>query len=114
MTILHAVPAAAARLERARRAPVGATQNGVDARPHHDFYLAPRDHTASLKFMAILPSLGGPAGWFIPKSVSMPGPKDIPLGTMSAGKAYELGFPSEGFEQLLQGGEFSFVREKGK
>ena len=42
MTILHAVPAAAARLERARRAPVGATLNGADARPHPDFYLAPR------------------------------------------------------------------------
>ena len=42
MTILHAVPAAAARLERARRAPVGATLNGADARPHNDFYLAPR------------------------------------------------------------------------
>ena len=35
MTILHAVPAAAARLERARRAPVGATLNGADARPHN-------------------------------------------------------------------------------
>ena len=42
MTILHTVPAAAARLERARRAPVGATLNGADARPHPDFYLAPR------------------------------------------------------------------------
>ena len=42
MTILHAVPAAAARLERARRAPVGATLNGADARPHNDLPLAPR------------------------------------------------------------------------
>ena len=42
MTILHAVPAAAARLERARRAPVGATPNDADARPHNYLHPAPR------------------------------------------------------------------------
>jgi hypothetical protein len=82
-----------------------------------DFYLLPRDHTASLTFTAELPDMGGAAGlagWFIPKKVNIPGPGQIPLGTMTAGKTYELALPTEGMDDLLQSGELSLVREKKK
>jgi hypothetical protein len=81
-----------------------------------DFYLLPRDHTASFTFTAELPDMGGAglAGWFIPKKVNIPGPRQIPLGTMTAGKTYELALPTEGLDDLLQSGELSLVREKGK
>ena len=80
-----------------------------------DFYLQPRDHTASFTLAAVIPEAGGIAGWFIPKGgLTFPGPKDIPLGAMTAGKAYELAPPAEGFEKMLQGGGLSLVREKGK
>jgi hypothetical protein len=33
---------------------------------------------------------------------------------MTAGKTYELALPTEGLDDLLQSGELSLVREKGK
>src|SRR4051795_1512601 len=66
-----------------------------------DFYLRPQDHTASFTLAAIIPGGGGIAGWFIPKGgLTIPGPKDIPLGAMTAGKTYELAPPAEGFEKM--------------
>lgn len=80
-----------------------------------DFYLQPSDHTASFTLTAILPDAPGIAGWFIPKGgLTVPGPKDIPLGAMTAGKTYELATPTEGFDKMLQGGQLSLVREKRK
>ncbi|HEX8325481.1 MAG TPA: hypothetical protein VF595_16375 [Tepidisphaeraceae bacterium] len=80
-----------------------------------DFYLPPRDHTASFTFKAILPAEAGFFGTFIPKdALTFPGPQRIPLGPMSAGRAYELVTPTEGFEKLLETGQLSFVREKEK
>src|SRR4051812_22181987 len=75
-----------------------------------DFYLLPGDHTASVTLIAPVP---GPAGWFVPSSaLTFPGPKRLPLGTVTAGKSYELAPSVEGFGQLLQGGRLSLVREK--
>src|SRR4051812_10570418 len=82
-----------------------------------DFYLMPRDHTASFTFAASVPSVGGiagMAGWLMPKSVILPGPRDIPLGPLTAGKTYELALPTEGLDKLMEGGQLSFVREKVK
>jgi hypothetical protein len=83
-----------------------------------DFYLRPGNHTANFNFVARMPEVEGmPAlvGWLIPagKSVSIPGPKKVPLGVVAAGKAYELAPPtSDSFDKLLQDGEVSLVREK--
>src|SRR6476661_6930040 len=67
-----------------------------------DFYLLPGDHTASFTLIAPVP---GPAGWFVPSSaLTFPGPKRLPLGTVAAGKSYELAPSVEGFGQMLQGG----------
>jgi hypothetical protein len=83
-----------------------------------DFYLLPRDQAASFTLSARIPKAGGGiAGMFIPKgALTLPGPRDVPLGAMAAGKTYELIRPDEGFDfaELLQGGGFSLVREKGK
>jgi hypothetical protein len=82
-----------------------------------DFYLLPRSHTASFSFTARVPSEVGEAagafGWLIPKeAVIIPGPRDVPLGALNAGKTYELATPAEGFEKLLHSGQLSLVREK--
>ncbi|MDB5326048.1 MAG: hypothetical protein JWM57_1617 [Phycisphaerales bacterium] len=80
-----------------------------------DFYLLPRDHTASFTFKAIIPGEAGIPGWLVPQgALTFPGPKDIPLGEMTAGKTYELAFPQEGFDKLMETGRLSLVREKGK
>jgi hypothetical protein len=81
-----------------------------------DFYLLPRDHTASFTLTARLPEGGGRiAGMFIPEdALTLPSPRDIPLGTLEAGKTYELVRPAEDFAKMLQGGRLSLVREKGK
>jgi hypothetical protein len=82
-----------------------------------DFYLLPRDHTASFTLTASVPKdiggMGGAAGWFMPKKVNLPVIKDVPLGALSAGKTYELAHPAEGFDKMLQSGGLSLVREKG-
>jgi hypothetical protein len=91
----------------------------------HDFYLLPRDHTASFVFKAILPSEAGFAAMFVPKdALTFASPKGIPLGAMTAGKTYELALPStdssqgssqdlaDSFDKMLETGQFSLVREK--
>ncbi|HEY7120672.1 MAG TPA: hypothetical protein VH475_29075 [Tepidisphaeraceae bacterium] len=78
-----------------------------------DFYLMPRDHTASFTLEAIVPKEAGLLGSLVPKDARIiPGPRNIPLGAMSAGKAYELAPPAQGFDKLLETGQFSLVREK--
>ena len=79
-----------------------------------DFYLPPRDHTASFTLEARLPKIGGGiAGLFIPKrDLTFPGPRAVPLGTLAAGKTYELIRPAEDFADLLQSGRLALVREK--
>lgn len=80
-----------------------------------DFYLLPNGHTASFTLKAIVPKELGFLGSMLPKdSMTLPGPSGIPLGTMSAGKTYELVPPTQGFDKLLANGEFSLVREKTK
>ena len=80
-----------------------------------DFYLLPREHTASFTLEAIVPKEVGVLGSLIPKdALIMPGPENLPLGTMSAGKAYELFPPAEDFDKMLATGQFSLVREKQK
>src|SRR4051794_7515571 len=42
---------------------------------HRDFYLLPRDHTASFTLVPSLPSVGGLAGLLMPKGdLTLPGP----------------------------------------
>jgi len=78
-----------------------------------DFYLRPRDHTASFTFTASVPSGGGMLAWLIPNdALIIPGPKVIPLGAMAAGKSYELSTSPAGFDTMLQSGQLSLVREK--
>ena len=92
-----------------------------------DFYLKPGDHTASFNFVAHVPKIEGMpmlVGWMIPsgKPIPIPGPKNVPLGAVSAGKFYELAPPTpESFQNLLQnlqdgggGAQLSLVREKAK
>ena len=80
-----------------------------------DFYLTPSDHTASFTLEAIIPKDASYLDWMIPKDARIiPGPKNIPLGTMSAGKTYELAPPFENFDKLMETGELSLVREKRK
>jgi hypothetical protein len=50
----------------------------------------------------------------IPKSVVLPGPRNIPLGALTAGKTYELALPTEGLDKLIQSDQLSLVREKVK
>ena len=77
-----------------------------------DFYLLPGAHSGTFTFSAHLPGLGG---WLVPKSsLTVPGPKDVPLGTVAAGKTYELAPSIESFDKLLQEGGPSLVREKVK
>src|SRR4051794_36012952 len=83
-----------------------------------DFYLLPRDHTASFTLTASIPSeisgLGGAVGWLVPKkALTIPGPSDIPLGALSAGKSYEMVRPAESFDKMFQTGQILLVREKG-
>ena len=79
-----------------------------------DFYVLPRDHTAAFTLRAVLPGGAGVFGQFVPKdALTFPGPP-LPLGPMSAGRAYELALPTDGFDKLLQTGQLSFVREKKK
>ena len=64
---------------------------------------------------AIVPKEAGLLGSLIPKdALIMPGPKNIPLGPMSAGKTYELAPPADGFDKILATGQLSMVREKQK
>ena len=78
-----------------------------------DFYLTPGDHTASFTLLA--PAPPGIGGWFVPSgALTFPGPKGIPLGAVSAGKAYEFAPNVESFDKLLQEGKLSLVREKVK
>jgi hypothetical protein len=79
-----------------------------------DFYLLPRDHTASFTFKASVPDVGM-LGWLIPKdALIVAGPGNIPLGALAAGKTYELAAPTEGFDKMLESGQLSLVREKAK
>jgi len=79
-----------------------------------DFYLTPRDHTASFTLSANVPKVGGIPGFLLPKGdLTLPGPKNIPLGVLTAGKTYELVLPSD-VDKMLQSGQVSLVREKGK
>jgi hypothetical protein len=50
----------------------------------------------------------------MPKKLTLPPIKDVPLGLLTAGKSYELAHPAEGFDTILQSGQLSLVREKGK
>ena len=89
-----------------------------------DFYLKPGDHTASFNFVAKVPKIEGApmlVGWLIPsgKSISIPGPQKVPLGSVAAGKAYELAPPTpESLDKLMEtmqnggGLSLSLVREK--
>ena len=90
-----------------------------------DFYLEPGDHTGTFTFTAKVPDLGGLSGvpgfaslakWAIPKDITIPGPKEIPLGAVTAGKNYEFAPPTaESLDNMLQnGGSFSLVRDKAK
>jgi len=81
-----------------------------------DFYVLPGGRTAALTFVARTPTPPGVAGWFVPsRKLTLPPVTNVPLGTMTAGKTYELAAPSlETFEQLLDGGGLSLVREKVK
>jgi len=80
-----------------------------------DFYLLPRNHTASFTLTASVPDEIGLPTWLIPKkALTFPGPQQIPLGDMTADKAYELALPSEGFDKFVQTGEISLLREKAK
>jgi hypothetical protein len=77
-----------------------------------DFYLLPRDHTASFTLEVIVPKELGLLGSLVPNDARIiPGPMNLPLGAMSAGKAYELTPPAEGFDKILETGELSLVRE---
>lgn len=77
-----------------------------------EFYLRPGGHTGSFTFRAHVP---GVAGWFVPRSaLTVPGPKDVPLGSVAAGKTYELAPTAESFDTLLEDGRLSLVREKAK
>ena len=77
-----------------------------------DFYLLPGDHTATFSFQAEVPGFGG---LFVPKSaLTIPGPKDVPLGNVTAGKTYDLAPSIDSFDKLLQGDGFSLVKEKEK
>jgi hypothetical protein len=79
-----------------------------------EFYLKPSDHTASFTFKASIPNVSGVPGWLMPKGdVTLPGPKNVPLGALMPGKTYELAAPND-FDKMLQTGELSMVREKGK
>ena len=78
-----------------------------------DFYLLPRDHTAAFTLKVVIDEAGF-FGRFVPKdALTFPVPP-LPLGPMSAGRAYELAVPTDGFGQLLQTGQRSPVREKKK
>lgn len=80
-----------------------------------DFYLLPRNHTATFTLEPILPKEAGFIGALLPKeALILPGPRNLPLGAMSAGKAYELVPPIQGFDKLIETGELTLVREKAK
>jgi hypothetical protein len=77
-----------------------------------DFYLRPGDHAASFTLIARVP---GPGGWFVPSgALTFQGPKNIPLGTFMAGRAYELAPTVDAFDNLLHGGGLAMVQEKAK
>jgi hypothetical protein len=78
-----------------------------------DFYLLPGDHSAAFTLVAHVPGI---EGMFIPSSaLTIRTPKAIPLGTFAASKTYELAPPTaESFDQLLDEGHLSLVREKAK
>jgi hypothetical protein len=84
-----------------------------------DFYLLPRDQTASVTLLARVPKGGGAmgklAGVLLPNgALTIPGPTNIPLGPLSPGKTYELAGSAEDFAGMLQNGGLSLVREKTK
>lgn len=80
-----------------------------------DFYLLPQHHTASFTLEAIVPKEVGFLDSMLPKEMRIiPGPRELPMGAMSAGKTYELAPPTQGFDKLMASGELSLVREKAK
>ena len=92
------------------------TDEEYDVGKGRDFYLLPGDRAASFTLLVRPPGASGAiASKFIPNGGwNIHGPRNVPLGTLSAGKSYELVRPVEGFGQLLQGNRFSLLREKQK
>ena len=84
-----------------------------------DFYLPPGAHTGTFTLTAHLPKVSGPLGLLMPKGgITIPGPKDLPLGLVTAGKEYELAPNLDSFDpdKLADGGAggLTLVREKEK
>ena len=80
-----------------------------------DFYLLPRDRTATFTLRAVLPVEVGFLGALLSKDdLTFPAPTALPLGPLAAGHAYELTAPTDGFDKLLDTGRLAFVREKDK
>ena len=80
-----------------------------------DFYLLPRDRTATFTLRAVLPAEAGFLGPLLPKdALTFPAPTAVPLGPLTAGHAYELTAPTDGLDKLLDTGRLAFVREKEK
>lgn len=95
----------------------GADEAHAVGKGGRDFYLTPGDdHTATFTLIARPPRVSGVGGWFGPKVPPMriPVPTALPLGALTAGKRYELMTGTDGFDQSLQSGRMSLVREKPK
>jgi hypothetical protein len=76
-----------------------------------DFYLTTGDHTGSFTFAA---KASGIAGWFTPANTTS-GLKDVPLGAVAAGKAYDLAIPTvESADKIRQMGAMPLAREKAR
>jgi hypothetical protein len=79
-----------------------------------DFYLLPGGHTASFNLTVRIPGTTGLfASLYVPEgALNAPGPRNAPLGTLAAGKTYEVVPRAEDFDQMLSGGRLPEVREK--
>ena len=85
-----------------------------------DFYLLPGRVTAGFDLVGQIPDASGMPRWVrwtIPNGgrIKIPGPRDVPLGVVSAGKRYELTLPSaEQFNEFFEQGTVSLLHEKEK